>query len=94
MSSPAGHIAALAGVEVFKALGVEKNLAYHSNVAAMPHCSYKNEYTEMLAQSVSTFLKREAAPAGKIDASTQGALQIGDWKDWETPALEADASFE
>ncbi len=65
MSAPAGHIAALGGVEVFKALGIEGNLSYHSSVAEMPHCSYKNEYTEMLAQNVSHFLKREGAAPGR-----------------------------
>lgn len=90
MSAPAGHMATLAGAEVFKALGLEGNVSYHSNVVDTPHCSYKTEYTELLVQNISRFLKHEGDAPGRIEASTQGALQLSDWKDWETPALEDD----
>lgn len=44
MGAPAGYVAAAAGAEVYKALGVEKNIRCHSAVSATTHCSYKNEY--------------------------------------------------
>jgi len=93
MSAPAGHIATLLGSEVYKQLGVEGNVSYHSNVADTPHCSYKNEYTELLLQNISKFLKHESDLPGRFDASTQGQLKVSDWKDWESPTLENDATL-
>ncbi|HWP08679.1 MAG TPA: hypothetical protein VNN72_23215 [Polyangiaceae bacterium] len=93
MSAPAGHIASVAGLEIYKQLGVEKNLSYVSNVKDTPHCSYKDEYTAPLIASISTFLKHEGEPPGKIDPGSEGQLKIADWKDWTSPTLENDVTL-
>ncbi|HEY3495065.1 MAG TPA: hypothetical protein VGK73_10285, partial [Polyangiaceae bacterium] len=90
MSAPAGHTAVVAGIEVYKALGVEKNVFYHSNVSDMAHCSYKNEYTEMLGQAITRFLKHEGEEPGRVEPGARGTLNLADWKDWQAPALEDD----
>ncbi len=94
MSAPAGYAAAAAGAEVFRALGVAGNISYHSNVADTVHCSYKQEYTELLERSISKFLKHEGDEPGELVVGAAGMTQpLSAWKDWEAPTLEADASY-
>ena len=94
MSAPAGYAASAAGAEVYKALGVAGNISYHSNVAETAHCSYKQEYTELLERSISKFLKHETDEPGEIIVGAAGMTEpLANWKDWETPTLEADASW-
>lgn len=87
MSAPAGHVATLAGLEVYRALGVEGNVSYHSNVSETPHCSYKNEYTELLLQNIGKFLKHENDQPGRMLPSATGSGDLSGWRDWETPTL-------
>ncbi|HTQ04298.1 MAG TPA: hypothetical protein VMI54_10595 [Polyangiaceae bacterium] len=87
MGAPAGYMATVAGSEIYKALGVEQNVSYHSDVADTAHCSYKTEYTDMLVQSLSAFLKHSGAPPGKIVVGADGSLDESDWVDWDAPTL-------
>jgi len=87
MGAPAGHMATIAGLEVYRALGVEKNVNYHSAVADMAHCSYKNEYTDLLVMSIAAFLKHTGASPGQIKVGTGGSLNQSDWIDWKAPVL-------
>lgn len=89
--APAGHTAVLAGAEVYRALGVEENLGYVSAVANEQHCAPgKPEYTEPLVRSIAKFLKREASEPSQIVAHPNGAGNLEEWRDWETPLLEDD----
>jgi len=88
MGAPAGHMATVAGLEVFKALGVEKNVSYHSSVSDMAHCSYKTEYTDLLAKSITAFLKRQGDAPGELKVGSGGSLTRSDWIDWTTPTLQ------
>lgn len=88
MGAPAGHMATVAGAEVYKALGVGENMNYHSSVAATPHCSYKEEYTDLLVRSIAKFLKHEGEAPGEILVGSGGSLKISDWVDWEAPTLQ------
>jgi hypothetical protein len=88
MGAPAGYMATVAGLEVYKALGFEKNVSYHSSVADTAHCSYKTEYTDLLTQSMAAFLKHSGDPPGKIIVGSGGSLTQSDWIDWTAPALQ------
>jgi len=88
MGAPAGHMATLAGLEIYKALGVEKNVSYHSDVADMAHCSYKNEYTDVLVKSIAAFLKHTGDPPGLIKVGANGSVNRADWIDWTAPTLQ------
>ena len=88
MGAPAGHMATLAGLEVYKALGVEKNVSYHSDVSDTAHCSYKNEYTDLIVKSMTAFLKHQGEPPGEIHVGSGGSLKTADWIDWVAPTLE------
>lgn len=87
MSAPAGHLATAAGAEVYKALGVADHVSYHSSVSDMAHCSYKNEYTDLLERNISRFLKHEDAKTGDFIVGQGGDGKLADWKQWETPTL-------
>jgi hypothetical protein len=87
MGAPAGYMATIAGLEVYKALGVEKNVSYHSDVSNTAHCSYKTEYTDVLVKSMAAFLKHTGEPPGQIKVGASGSLNRADWIDWTAPAL-------
>jgi hypothetical protein len=84
------HGAALAGVEVFKALGVEENFSYLSNTGNGQHCLIRPEYQEPLRQAIQKHLFKNAnATGGAIQTSQQFATaNPQDWIDWQTPTLE------
>jgi hypothetical protein len=89
MGAKAGHIAALGGVEVYKALEVEENLTYISNhPQSMGHCQYSSAYDEPLAQAIAKFLKHEGDTTGTISSGTNG--DPSQWIDWQAPTLEND----
>jgi len=88
MGAPAGHTAAIAGLEVFKALGVEKNISYHSNVKDTAHCSYKTEYTDLINKNIAAFLKHTGEAPGQFLVGSGGSLTRADWIDWTAPALQ------
>jgi hypothetical protein len=88
MGAPAGHMATAAGAEVYKALGVEKNVSYHSRVAETAHCSYKNEYTDLLIKNITKFLKHEGEAPGEFIVGSGGSLSMSDWIDWKAPTLQ------
>jgi len=88
MGAPAGHTAAIAGLEVYKALGAEKNLSYHSSVADTAHCSYKTEYTDLLVKSIARFLKHTGDAPGQFSVGSGGSLTRTDWIDWQAPTLQ------
>ena len=90
MGAPAGHMATICGAEVYKALGVEANVSYHSSVADTNHCSWKNEYNDLLARNIARFLRHESAKTGDILVGSGGSLKTSDWKDWTAPALQDD----
>jgi hypothetical protein len=88
MSAPAGHAATMGGLEVFKALGVEDHLSYHSSVSNTGHCSYKDEYTDLLVQNIGRFLKHENETPGEIIVGNNGDGNPASWITWDTPALQ------
>lgn len=82
------HASALAGVEVYKALGVEDNFSYLSNTGSGTHCSVRSEYQEPLRQAIQKhFFKNSAATGGSI-ATTKWPATASDWIDWTTPTLQ------
>ncbi|HKO49051.1 MAG TPA: hypothetical protein VJV79_15070 [Polyangiaceae bacterium] len=88
MGAPAGHTAAIAGLEVYKALGVEKNISYHSSVADTAHCSYKSEYTDLINKNIAAFLKHTGEAPGQFLVGAKGSLTRTDWIDWQAPTLQ------
>jgi hypothetical protein len=81
------HVAALAGAQVYQALGAADNLTYHSDVQNGSHCALRPEWTATLKQNIQVFLKKTGSATGVIKAATKAAGKLSDWADWTAPAL-------
>jgi hypothetical protein len=81
------HVAALAGAEVYKALGAGDNITYHSDVQSGSHCAQRPEWTAPLRSSIRKFLLRTGSDAGVIRAHANATGRLSDWSDWVTPTL-------
>ena len=68
----------------------EENVSYHSAVADTAHCSYKNEYTDLLVQNIAKFLKHESDDPGRFEVGSGGDGNPSEWIVWDTPTLEND----
>ncbi|MFL5307523.1 MAG: cellulose-binding protein [Polyangia bacterium] len=81
------HVAALAGAEVYKALGAGDAITYYSDVQNGTHCSQRPEWAAPLKSNIERFLKRTGADPGVIKASSAATGKLSDWSDWTTPTL-------
>lgn len=81
------HVAALAGAEVYKALGVADAISYHSNVSSGSHCENRPEHKSLLQANIRRFLKNQSATTGVITAHSKATGSLGSWIDWTTPNL-------
>ena len=81
------HVAALAGAEVYKALGVGDAISYHSNVADGGHCNVRPEWKTPLQNAIQRFLKKTGTAAGTITARSNATGNLADWREWTTPTL-------
>jgi hypothetical protein len=90
LGSSAQHAASAAGALVYKALGVEKNIAYHGGRAMDPHnhCSFYAEQAEPLRNAIRAHLTRKAEANGKIEPQPAGTADLTKWIDWEAPTLQ------
>lgn len=81
------HVAALAGAEVYKALGAGDNITYYSDVQNGTHCSMRPEWSAPLKSNIRKFLNHTGNDPGVIKASPSATGKLSDWVDWSTPAL-------
>jgi hypothetical protein len=87
LSPKYGDVAALAGKEIYTALGAGDAISYNSNVASGTHCSVRPEWQTPFKNNVERFLKKTGTAAGAI---TPFSTQSGDltmWRSWTTPTL-------
>lgn len=81
------HVAALAGAEVYEALGAASNITYHSDVQNGSHCAVRPEWTAPLKQNLQKFLKKTGSEPGVIKAASKATGKLSDWADWTAPEL-------
>jgi hypothetical protein len=81
------HVAALAGAEVFRALGAGENISYISAINDGTHCSARPEFVEPVRQAVRKFLTKTGNTAGSIRANANATGNLAEWRDWTTPTL-------
>jgi hypothetical protein len=93
MGAPGGHAATVAGAEIYAALGVPGNISYHSAVPSTGHCSWKQEYNELLEQNIRRFLLHENQDSGRFEVGSGGDGNPSEWIVWETPELEDDTTM-
>jgi len=83
------YATAVAGSEIFAALGVETNLSYDSR--NVTHCDAGTGYTAAIQASVGKFLLGNNATTGAFTTDFEGIRTAPDqWVQWTTPALEGE----
>jgi hypothetical protein len=80
-------VAALAGAEVYKALGAGDNITYWSDIQDGNHCAIRPEWRTPLTQTIQKFLVKTGNAPGAIRISSRAAGNLADWRDWQTPVL-------
>lgn len=80
-----------AGAMVYKALGVEKSVAYHGGNPTDPHnhCTfYEDTQGEPLRRAIRAHLTRTAPPDGRIEPQPVATVNLADWVTWDAPTLQ------
>jgi hypothetical protein len=87
LAARSGSVAALAGAEVYRALGAVENITYWSDIADGTHCAVRNEWRTPLQQNIQKFLLGTGSAAGVFRISSLKAGNLAQWRDWQTPVL-------
>ncbi len=89
LASRSGYASAMAGAEVYKALGVGGNITYHSNNTSGMHCAWINEWKTPVEDNIKRFLLKTVNPpaAPTINPKNDRTENMTDWIDWTTPDL-------
>ncbi|WP_309238280.1 glucuronyl esterase domain-containing protein [Actinoplanes aureus] len=80
-------VAALAGAEVYRALGAGDNITYWSDVQDGSHCANRAEWREPLQRTIQKFLLRTGSHTGTMRISSRAQGNLAEWRDWQTPVL-------
>ncbi len=89
LAARSGSVAALAGAEVYQALGAGDNISYWSDVQDGTHCASRPEWRTPLQQNIQKFLLGSGSTGGVFRISSRKAGSLADWRDWQTPVLTA-----
>ena len=87
LGARSGSVAALAGAEVYKALGAADNITYSSDIQDGDHCASRPEWRTPLQQNIQKFLLRTGSAPGAFRISYSKAGNLAEWRDWQTPTL-------
>jgi hypothetical protein len=87
LAARSGSVAALAGAEVYKALGAGSNITYWSDIQDGNHCASRPEWRTPLQQNIQKFLLKTGSAAGTFRISGRKAGNLAQWRDWQTPVL-------
>jgi hypothetical protein len=87
LAARSGSNAALAGAEIYKALGAGSNITYWSDVSDGTHCASRSEWRTPLQQNIQKFLLKTGSAAGTIRISSRKQGNLAEWRDWTTPTL-------
>jgi Glucuronyl esterase, fungi/Cellulose binding domain len=87
LAAKSGSVSALAGAEVYKALGAGANISYWSDVADGTHCAVRPEWKAPLQSNIKKFLLKTGNDPGVIRISSSASGDLAAWRDWQTPTL-------
>ena len=89
LASRSGYASAMAGAEVYKALGVGGNITYHSNNTSGSHCAWITDWKTPVEDNIKRFLLKTANPpaAPTINPRSDRTETMSNWIDWTTPNL-------
>ncbi|MDR2594822.1 MAG: T9SS type A sorting domain-containing protein [Fibromonadaceae bacterium] len=83
------HLSAVAGGEVYKALGYGGNITYFSNSADGNHCTFQPEFSTPLTTNINKFLKKQGSAVGGDPTINPRSGVTGNTAliNWTTPTL-------
>ncbi|MEV4483189.1 glucuronyl esterase domain-containing protein [Micromonospora coxensis] len=87
LAARSGSVAALAGAEVYRALGAGDAITYWSDIQDGTHCATRPEWRTPLQQHIQKFLLRTGTTPGTMRISSRKAGNLAEWRDWQTPTL-------
>lgn len=87
LGARSGSVAALAGAEIYQALGAKDNISYWSDVQDGTHCASRSEWQEPLQRHIEKFLLKTGDTPGVFEISGAKQGNLDEWRDWETPTL-------
>ncbi|WP_026923997.1 glucuronyl esterase domain-containing protein [Glycomyces arizonensis] len=90
LGARSGSVAALGGAEIYKALGVEDNISYWSDVQNGTHCATRSEWNQPLRQSIQAFLLDSGQGPGVFRVASSKSGNLSQWRNWSTPTLSGD----
>lgn len=82
-----GHASALAGAEIYRALGVAGNIGYHSAVEDGTHCAWRGEWDAVARDAIRRHLRKEWAGDLPIVAAEAKAAPPEELRQWRAPEL-------
>ncbi|MEU7887976.1 cellulose binding domain-containing protein [Microbispora bryophytorum] len=87
LGAQSGSVAALAGAEIYKALGAGDNISYWSDVQDGTHCATRSEWRTPLQQNIQKFLLKTGNASAVFRVSSRKSGNLSQWRDWTTPVL-------
>ncbi len=87
LGARSGSVAALAGREIYTALGVTSNISYVSDVADGTHCANRAEWRAPMQASIQKFLLGTGNAPGVFRVAPSKSGNLADWRTWTTPQL-------
>lgn len=87
LGARSGSVAALAGREIYTALGVTPNISYISDVADGTHCANRPEWRAPMQASIQKFLLGTGSAPGMFRIAPSKSGNLAEWRTWTTPTL-------
>ena len=92
LGSSAQHAASAAGLKVYEALGVGKNIEYHGGNTTDPHmhCMFYPSQEEPLRRAIQAHLTKKAPADGRVAPAAVATADLAKWVPWTAPTLTND----
>ncbi|MFD2797609.1 hypothetical protein ACFS27_28910 [Promicromonospora vindobonensis] len=87
LGARSGSVAALAGREIYTALGATSNISYVSDVADGTHCANRSEWRAPMEASIQRFLLGSGSAPGVFRVAPSKSGNLAEWRSWTTPTL-------
>ncbi|GAB4085133.1 hypothetical protein GCM10028784_17630 [Myceligenerans cantabricum] len=87
LGAGSGATSALAGREIYTALGERGNVSYVSDVSDGNHCAHRSEWVQPMRQHIQASLFGNGTGPGDFRISSSRPGNLDQWRSWTTPSL-------